>query len=274
MSKLRSCVVVCLAASSLTGCVVDLEEEFATAVVTSALETPKKQTAGREIAEALSEDCDLTAEAAAAEAAGRPTVGLYPAGCAEKVAEGADVHVRFAGCTGVFGRVELNGGLDASLEVTGECLLRADIADTGDLTTNGRALRYEATADIEVLDGARDVAWNAHWSGTTRRGRTIEQTSELQVLVDHPTSCLAIDGTAKGHVDEYDYGISIAELAICPDACPSAGFIEAYWEGRWKDRSITVEFDGSNVAQVVGWSGREFEVEMVCGTTETASVEE
>ncbi|MBW2454637.1 MAG: hypothetical protein JRI68_09005 [Deltaproteobacteria bacterium] len=268
MLKFRCCAVVCLATTALTGCVLDVEEEFAIAVVTSALETPKKQTAGREIAEALSDDCNLSAAEAAAEAAGRPTVGLFPAGCADKVADGADVHVQFAGCTGVFGRVEINGGLDASLEVTGECRLRADIVDSGDLTANGRDLAYEATADIEVLEGARDVAWNAHWIGTTRRGREIEQTSELQVLVDHPTSCLAIDGTAQGHVGEYDYGITIDELAICPEACPAAGFVEAHWEGRWKDRRITVEFDGSNVAHVVGWSGREFEVEMVCGQSE------
>ncbi len=268
MSKTTFCSIAIIATASLTGCALDVEKEFATAVVTSALETPKKQTAGREIAEGLSEDCNLSAEDAAAEAADRPSVGLYPSGCAAKVAEGADMHVEFDGCTGIFGRVELYGGLDAALEVTGECLLRAEIVDSGDLTANGRELIYEATADIEVLDGARDVAWNAHWIGTTRRGREIEQRSELQVLVDHPTSCLAIDGTAEGHIGEYDYGIDIETLAICPDACPSAGFVDAHWQGRWRDRRITVEFDGSNVAQVVGWSGREFEVEMVCGAAE------
>lgn len=247
------------------GCGQAVEEDFATAVVSSALETPDKQSGAQEIADTMSEDCSLSAEAAASEAAARPTVGLYPSGCAAKTASGADVHVEFDHCTGPFGRVDLMGGLDASLEVTGECRLRADIVDSGNLTANERPLDYTATADIEVSPGARDVAWNAHWSGTTRRGRDIEQTSDLDVHVDHASSCLTVSGTTDGTVDTWEYGTQITDLAVCPDACPSAGLLEAHWQGRARDRRITVEFDGSNTAHVVGWSGREFDVEMVCG---------
>jgi len=264
MNKLTISAMLLALTPALGGCVMDVEKEFATAAVTSALETPKKQTSGREIAEALHEDCSLSAEEAAAEAAARPSVGVYPEGCAAKQADGADLHVQFDGCTGVFGKVELNGGLDASLAATGACRLSADVNDSGDLTANGRELSYQASADIEVLPGARDVDWSAHWSGTTRRGRTIEQDSQLHVLVDQPTSCLDIDGSANGHVDEYDYDIEVEALSICPQACPDKGTVRAAWEGRFRDREISIEFDGSSFAHVTGWTGRQFEVEMVC----------
>jgi len=218
-------------------------------------------------------DCELSAADAASEAAARPTVGLYPSSCAQKTADGASVHAQLDGCTGAFGRVELNGGLDATLEVTGDCKLRADIVDSGDLSANGRELTYDATADIELLEGARDVTWNAHWIGSTRRGREIEQTSQLRVLIDDASHCLNVEGSAEGHVAQYDYGWEASGLSVCPDTCPSAGSVRAHWQGRGRDREISVEFDGSNVAHVVGWSGSEFDVEMVCTGTEPAPAE-
>jgi hypothetical protein len=271
MSKLIVCSLTALASFALMGCAPDAEEDFATAVVSSALETPNKQNGAREIVDTA--DCELSAADAASEAAARPTVGLYPSSCVQKTADGASVHAQLDGCTGAFGKVELNGGLDAALEVTGECKLRADIVDSGDLSANGRELTYDATADIELLDGARDVTWNAHWIGSTRRGREIEQTSQLRVLIDDASHCLNVEGSAEGHVAQYDYGWEASGLSVCPDACPSAGSVRAHWQGRARDREISVEFDGSNVAHVVGWSGSEFDVEMVCAGTEPAPTE-
>jgi hypothetical protein len=265
MNQLTLCSLVALLTLPLaTGCGQVVEEEFASAVVSSALETPRQQSAAQEVADSVGDDCSLSAEEAAAEAASRPQVGLYPQGCAAKSADGADLHVELDACTGPFGRVELMGGLDASLEVTGECQLRADIVDSGDLTANGRALSYSATADVVVSPEARDVTWRAAFSGTTRRGRAIEQTSDLSIRVDHASSCLAIAGTTEGHVAEHEYNTEIRDLAICPDACPSAGSVEAEWQGRRSDRRIRIEFDGSSVAHVTGWSGREFDVDLIC----------
>ena len=266
MSKLAVCSVAIIACAALSGCAAELEEEFATAVVTSSLETPRKQSAAQEVADSLGEDCDeMSAATAAQEAAGRPAVGLYPSSCVAKTADGADLHAQYSGCTGAFGQVEISGGLDASFEVTGACMLRADIVDSGDLTANGKALDYEAIADIEVVPGKRLVDWNAHWTGTTRRDRDIEQSSQLRVDVDHLSSCLLIGGTAEGTIDNrFDYGTQIEGLAICPDECPSAGVVEAHWQGYARERSVTVTFDGSDMAHVDGWTGREFDVKMVC----------
>jgi len=262
------CCAALLAALPALGCAQMAEEKVAEAVVTSALQTSRNGGVGRNIAEIQQRDelgCINDPEAAAADAAARPPVGLFPATCINKVADGVHLHADFADCTGVFGRVSLSGGMDAVFEPVGDCRMHADITDSGDFTANDRALDYEADADILYEDGYRDVDWAAHWEGTTRRGREVEQRSSLNVLVDDETNCLDIVGSTQGRVDEWEFSTTIQDLSICPDACPTAGLVEAELEGKLRDRSISVEFDGANVAYEQGWTGREFEVEMVCG---------
>ena len=251
--------------ATTTGCTVDIEKEFATAAVTSSLEGARNQNAAREVVESVS-DCNLSAEEAVQEAADRPVVGLYPATCVNKQPDGDDLRVTYDSCTGVFGKADISGGVDAHVEVTGECQLSADIVDTGDLTNHGQPFDYSATAAVTVSEGLRDVDWRASWSGLTKRGRAIEQDSSFHVLVDDISSCRDISGTATGMVDgEYPYELVVSDFTMCPDACPEKGTVVAQWEGWRKDREVTVEFDGSDIAMVTGWSGRTFEVEMICG---------
>jgi hypothetical protein len=162
--------------------------------------------------------------------------------------------------------VRLNGGLDAILEPADECGLHAEIVDSGDLEANGRPLDYEASAQVKFREGFRDVDWRARFSGTTKRGRSIRQSSKLTVEVEEATSCRTLSGDIDGRVGKrIDYSANIDALAVCPDACPSAGVVHATLEGRLRDRTLTVRFDGSNVAHVTGWTGREFDVDLTCG---------
>lgn len=243
------------------------EDDFATAIVTSALQAPEAQELGDDV---LHEPCGmLSAENAAAEAAARPSALLHPESCVEKRAEGATVHVAFDGCTGPFGRTELDGGVDARFEVTGECRLRAELHDTG-LTGNGRPLEYQATADLEVLDGAHAIDWSAHVSGTTRRGRSIEQVSAMRVLLDRATSCRTLDGNTDGNVDGFEYDWGVTGMSVCPGECPSSGVVKAAWHRGRRERNFRIEFDGSSVATVTFPSGETRGVAMLCDAAEAA----
>lgn len=241
------------------------EDDFATAIVTSALQSPQAQELSDDVVDA---PCGmLTAERAAAEAAARPAVALYPESCVEKTADDATVHVSFDGCTGPFGRMRLDGGVDALFEVTGECRLRADLHDTG-LKGNDRPLEYQATADIEVQPGVHDIDWNAHVSGTTRRGRSIEQVSVMHVVLDRATSCRTLEGTTDGNVDGFEYDWGVTDMSICPGQCPSSGIVKAAWHRGRRERNFKVEFDGSSTAHVTLPSGDTRDVAMVCDAAE------
>ena len=262
--------------SLLAGCGHPLEEEVASAVVTSALETNRNGGTGNlvvQLRQPAADACLSDPVAAAADAASRPAVGLYPVDCLQKTADGSTVHAEFNSCTGPFGRITLLGGVDAAFQPAADCKLHADVNDSGDLTANGRPLEYSAGAEIAFADGSWDVAWSAHWTGTTKRGRTVEQTSSLQVLVDDQSSCRTIDGTTQGHVDDWEFDTAIDGLAICPDACPAAGSVVANLKGKLRDRTMRVDFDGSSVARVTGWSGTEYQVDMVCSGDDAADGE-
>jgi hypothetical protein len=255
----------CLALTSAAGCGRALEEEMAEGMVQASLETTRSGSAGQPLLRATERTCPVDPEAIAAEAALKSPVGLYPASCVTKTANGNTVHSEFADCTGAFGRVQLNGGLDAILESADECGIHAEIVDSGDLTANGRSLDYEASAYMTFRDGHRDIDWQARFSGTTKRGRSIRQSSKLAITIDEATSCVALNGDIDGRVGKrLDYSASIEGLSVCPEACPTSGVVQAKLEGRLRDRTLTLRFDGSNVAHATGWTGREFDVDMVC----------
>ena len=250
-----------IVAFALGGCAEQGEQAAAEAVVASALETHQNGAVGKDVAD--TSDCNTDPEAAAKAIAARPSAAFIPSSCVQKTANGNVVHVELEACSGRFGKNQVNGGLDATLESTGACMVHAEIVDSGDLTANGRKLDYQASADITQASDHENVAWRAEWTGTTRRGFEIHQTSDL-ALVTHPNGCVDADGTAHGEIDGRDYDIDVRSLGMCPDECPSSGTVHAQIDGRSKARTLTVTFDGTTAAHVVGWTGRKFDVAMEC----------
>ena len=119
-----------------------------------------------------------------------------------------------------------------------------------------------------MTDGAHLIDWNAHVSGTTRRGRSVEQTAALHVVLDRTTSCRTLEGTTEGTVDAFEYDWSVTAMAVCPGECPSSGVVNAAWHRGRRDRDFRIEFDGSNVAHVTMPSGRTRDVALACEAAE------
>lgn len=245
----------------LTGCGETGEQAAAQAVVASALETHQNSAVGKDVSEPS--DCTLDPESAASAIAARPSAAFIPSSCVQKTADGNTVHVELDDCSGRFGRATINGGLDATLTSAAQCSVHAEIVDAGNLEANGRKFEYQASADIVRESDHENVAWQAEWSGTTRRGYEIHQTSDFD-LVTHPSGCVDASGTAHGEVDGRTYDIDVKDLSACPDVCPTSGTVHGHIDGRVRDRSLTITFDGSTDAHVVGWSGRRFDVQMDC----------
>jgi hypothetical protein len=258
---LRCAALAVLLAPTLTGCALDPEQEAATAMVQSALQSAEGQSNARQVAAAASEDCSTTAEQMAADAAAAPVVGLYPSSCVSKTADGANLQATYDQCNTAFGTSDISGGIGFAFVSTGACTLRADIADSGDLTDHGKPYTYTGTANITVQPGERDVTWSDHWKGTTEKDQPIEQTGSWHFLYHVATGCYDFDGPANGTLDGTSYDYEISDLSICEDECPSKGTVVGHWDGKYE---MTIEFDGSAVAKVTGWTGRQFKVEMVC----------
>ena len=257
----RYVVLAALLAPTMTGCALDPEQEAATAMVQAALQSAGQQSNARQVSAGASEDCSTTAEQMAAEAAAAPVVGLYPSSCVTKTADGAHLQAAYDQCNTAFGTSDISGGIGFSFASTGACTLRADIADSGDLTDHGKPYTYEGTADITVQPGERDVSWSDHWKGTTEKDQAIEQTGSWHFVYHVATGCYDFAGPANGTLDGTAYDYEISDLSICQDECPSKGTVVGHWDDKYE---MSIEFDGSAVAKVTGWTGREFKVEMVC----------
>lgn len=257
----RHVTLVALLLPATASCLPDPEQEVATAVVRSALQSADQQSGARQLADSAPDDCSLTPEQLAVEAAQAPVVGVYPPSCATKSAEGARVHTEYDHCNTIFGTSDLNGGIDAVIETTGACALRADLIDSGDFTDHGKTYSYDATVDIAVQPGERDLWWRDHWRGTTEWDQAIEQRGDWHVLYHRDSGCYDFAGPAEGTLDETPYELEIADLSICEGECPSQGTVLVQWDDAYE---MTVDFDGSAVAKVTGWTGRRFEVEMIC----------
>ena len=269
MPRSLSLAAVFVSLAALAGCQ-GIDRAIAEATVESTLQTSKNTGVGRMVYDDLRLPADgcLDPAAVAAEAAEAPNVGIYPEDCADKSAEGNEVHVAFDDCTGAFGRVHLRGTLDAELRATSCDALHADIIGGEDLTANDNPLAYSASAEVTADGLLRFVDWTGHASLVNKRGNEVEVTSDLDVVVDRADDCIELAGESHGRVDDISVDATLGDLRVCPGACPERGSVDLHAEGRRAERTLRIDFDGSRVAKVTGNEGDVFEVEMVCNDDE------
>lgn len=254
-----------------TGCAADAddEEEAARGTATSALQASSQGG----VTDALLETDDTAApdpEAAAQKIAEHPTNGLEPAGCATKTREGSAVTIALSGCSGPFGKITMDGALRLTFRRTGADVLHVDITGE-DLVANGRPLRYLASADVRYEGSQRKITWHGESSGTTKRGRAFETSSDFAIDADVDARCVAVDGVSKGSVVGFDLDVTIEGLRACKDQCPAAGLARAIVRTpRGRERSLEVRFDGTEIARVKGFRGREMDVALACADAEAA----
>jgi hypothetical protein len=252
-------------AFALEGCISN--EDLAAASVSTALSGAKNTRQTRAASDHLKKDTCLDASEAAAEAAAAPSAGLYPSDCVQKTAEGPSLHVEYDSCTGPFGYVHLEGGLDVDLTEKSCDVLHAALEDSGDLRANGEAVEYTASADITADGDLRMLDYRGDWTSRTRQGQEVFVTAELDIVVDRMTACIEVSGVSSGYLGEHDFTADTRGYSVCPDACPSAGRTEVEID-LYSERKIAVEFDGSEIAKVTV-DGEAHEVTMICAGEDT-----
>lgn len=247
------------------GCGSADEQLLAEASVASALESTSHGAFSRTVsdAEPALGSC-LDPEALAALAASRPPFGLYPESCVDKAVDGATLSLTLDGCTGVFGRAELDGSVRAELSAPSCDVVHAELEGGDDLENHGRPLDYGASVDVLREGEALRARWLGAWSGTTRRGFSITHTSDLDLVHDLESGCLRVDGSTEGEVRAHSISSTLTGLEVCPGQCPSKGTVAVEVAGRRGERGLVITFDGSSTAKVEGERGAH-EVELACG---------
>jgi len=252
-----------------SACSDDAEREEASATATSALQAQSQSglTDGVLDTEGV---LAPEAEEAAKTVAEHPTRGLRPEGCATKTREANVVTLKLDGCTGPFGKVTMHGSLTATFSRASADVLHVDIAGSDDLTANDATLHYAAGVDVRYDGQERTMTYHGHSEGKTKRGVDFARHTDLSVVADVQTKCVAIDGMSKGSIGKFDLDLTVDGFKGCRDACPTAGNAHATLRGPLgRETNLDVTFDGSDEAHVKG-PKRSFDVALSCDDAEAA----
>jgi hypothetical protein len=264
--RLRILAVLLLAFP--TGCSSAIEQEEASATATSALQAHNQSGITEGVIDIEGELAPEPEEAAKA-VAERPTRGLRPEGCATKTRDGNVVTLALHGCTGPFGKVTLEGNLVATFTKTSADVLHVEIAGADDLRANGNALHYGADLDVTYDGTSRKLGYHGHSDGTTKRGVAFSRHTDLSIVADVETKCVAIDGVSKGSIGRFDLDLTIDGFKGCRDACPTAGTAKATLRTPRREIDLEVRFDGTDMAHVKA-PKHDFDVKLACEDAEAA----
>jgi hypothetical protein len=170
-------------------------------------------------------------------------------------------------CTGPFGLVQVDGEETVTFGAGAGGALHLGVTGMG-LTANGRPVSFSASADVTFpTDATRNVVWDGTWTRTDEAGDKVDHMSDLQISVDLQNRCTTADGSATTTVADRGVDTSIAGYALCRDpttgraGCPMGTVTHT---GRSSGRTVTVRFDGTNVAHVTESRGNTFPVDLIC----------
>jgi hypothetical protein len=195
---------------------------------------------------------------------GNPGFWFQPAGCLQ-VTTGPTPQTAtyvFDGCTGPLGLVELTGTVNVSWQsAAGQ--LTVDFSATGFHVRRATLDAWQATAVVTTSGPQRTMTWTAQLTGTTRRGRAFDRTTQKTVVWTVGVPCVDVSGESTGDILGAHLRTTIATWRRCADACPQAGS-EIDVVNLDRGTSIEIQYEGGpNADLTVG--GRSVEIGLACG---------
>jgi hypothetical protein len=194
---------------------------------------------------------------------------LIPAGCVTETTGTGTVTYVYAGCTGPWGLVHLNGTVTVTYSSTGPDDLTLKFSSTN-FEINGATLTsWNAEADITANGNNRTMVWTASLAGTTKSGRDFSRTNDKTITwnVGGATTCIGINGTSQGTVTGHDLKTTVVSYQRCAGACPQAGS-EITIQNEDNGKEVDVKYDGGDVATVTlteGATHESIDLILACG---------
>lgn len=168
-------------------------------------------------------------------------------------------------CKGRFGRHTVSGteivhftqGADANT-------IHAEFTSQN-LLIDGKPANHTATADITIDGDMRHIVWSGGFDTMSDKGEAIVHSSNLMIDVDRAAHCRTRNGTAQTTIGDRQLSTSFQDFKVCRGVgdvrmCPTGTV--SHTRG---DKSVSVTFDGTNVAEVTGPRGQTFERTLACG---------
>lgn len=204
----------------------------------------------------------LTGDQVAAHIAANASTRFTPAGCATATATGSTVKLTLNDCTGPRGLLQITGELDLTASVALDGTISVHAAATA-LMVNRATIDVDSDATYAVSGTTHTLTVQTMGSGTGPRGNDIDHTGQYTITWDVSSECRSIAGHWS---TEFSNGSASAarsndvNLMRCAGGCPTGMLTHHFLGGA----SLTVTFDGSNVAQWSASTGKSGSVTLSC----------
>lgn len=182
----------------------------------------------------------------------------WPSGCAVATATGATVAITYTNCTGPRGLLHVTGELDLTVNVALTGVVSVHGTSTG-LSVNNATLDIDTDATYGVTGTMHTLTVKTNGTGTGPRGNTIDHNGDYTIAWDTGSQCGSIAGqwsTAIGTASRSNE----VNLMRCAGSCPSGTIAHKFLGGG----SLTLTFDGSNVATWSASTGTTGSVQLGC----------
>lgn len=180
-----------------------------------------------------------------------------PSGCVTVTQAAASVTLAFAGCTGPRGLRQIDGTLAVNVTSAAGGTI-AMTAAAQDLQLGGSTLDIDAAATYTASAASASLAVTTHTTGVGPLGRSIVHDGEY--TVSWTATCVGVQGAWSTEVGEAGRSTT-ADVMRCLDACPTGSITR----NTFRNRTITLSFDGTDTASWSTSAGRSGTVQLVCG---------
>ena len=259
---MRVALIALLGSSLLTGCIKkdDSSEDSAA----SAVDSSDGVSAEGNTMMAAVDGSDMaslgavTSEQVTAAIVANVALRWTPSTCATVTSSGSNITIKYNDCTGPRGLVHVTGELDLAVSVSLAGVISVHGTATN-LQVNNAVLTIDADATYEVSGTDHTLTVMTMGSGTGPRGNAIEHDGNYTVTWDTTSQCGSIDGTWSTEIGSADRGNDV-NLSKCAGSCPTGTVTHNFLAGA----SVTVTFDGSDIATWSASTGASGSVTLTC----------
>ena len=185
-----------------------------------------------------------------------------PSGSATATASGSNVTVQLTDCTGPRGLLHVTGEIDLVVSIDASGAIKV-VGHSDDLQVNAADLTFDVTATYSSSGTTHSLAVQTQGQGTGPRGNSIDHDGNYTISWDTSSQCGSINGTWS---TEFSNGTASAtrsndvDVMRCAGGCPSGTLVHHFLGGQ----TLTVTFDGTNVATWSTSGGRSGTVNLTC----------
>lgn len=205
----------------------------------------------------------LTSDQVALRIAANVALRWQPSTCATVTSSGSNITIKYNDCTGPRGLLHVTGELDLTVSIDSAGVITVAGKSNGDLQVNKASIAFDVTAKYSVAGTMHQLTVVTNGDGTGPLGNAIDHDGNYTIAWDTGSSCGSINGTWSTEFSNATASATRSNqvnLMRCNGGCPTGTVVHTGLKGL----TLTLTFDGTNVATWSGSGGKSGTINLPC----------